>query len=56
MTLKEFLEYREHRFDKEAGYGCSDTYAAYKEGWHDACRDIQEVLEAHGFNLDIPLD
>ena len=55
MTLREFLEYREHRFDKERGYGCSEHYSGYKEGWHDACRDIREVLERHGFDMDIPL-
>lgn len=56
MTLREFLEYRKNRFKKEHNCPSSDHYKGYREGWHDACRDIIEVLEAHGFDLDMPLE
>lgn len=54
MTLKEFLEYREHRFD---GLGLEDPfYRIYAEGWTDAVKDIRTVLERHDVNLEIPLE
>lgn len=54
MTLKEFLEYREHRFDS---LGLEDPfYRIYAEGWTDAIKDIRTVLECHGVNLEIPLE
>ena len=54
MTLKEFLEYREHRFD---GLGLEDPFLQiYAEGWTDAVKDIRTVLECHGVNLEIPLE
>lgn len=56
MTLKEFLEYREHRFDSLTDHDCSGTYVAYAEGWTAAVKDIRTVLERHGFDLEIPLE
>ena len=53
MTLREFLEYREHRFDKEHNCPCSEHYAGYREGWHDAARDIREVLEHWGVDMNM---
>lgn len=58
MTLKEFLEYREHRFDDELVYNlkCPEEHIAYANGWSDAVKDIRTVLERHGVNLEIPLE
>lgn len=54
MTLKEFLEYREHRFD---GLGLEDPfYQIYAEGWADAIKDIRTALERNEVNLEIPLE
>lgn len=54
MTLKEFLEIREHRFDD---LGPEDPYyRIYANGWTDAVKDIRRCLERHGFNLEIPLE
>lgn len=56
MTLKEFLDIREHRFDKDE-LTKSDGYVYhYANGWTDAVKDIQRCLERHGFNLEIPLE
>lgn len=55
MTLKEFLEYREHRFDGMRDKFC-DLNKRYIDGWTDAVKDIRTVLEAHAFDLEIPLD
>lgn len=55
MTLKEFLEYREHRFDNVYEF-LTDRSREYADGWRDAIKDIQTVLEAHGFDLEISLD
>lgn len=56
MTLKEFLEYREHRFDEELTTVPNELYRCYAEGWTDAVKDIRTVLEAHGFDLEISLE
>ena len=55
MTLKEFLEYREHRFDEELTTVPNELYRCYAEGWTDAVKDIRMVLEAHCFDLEISL-
>lgn len=55
MTLKEFLEYRERRFDDVNPSEYGELYQGYAEGWHDAVKDIRIVLEAH-FDLEIPLE
>lgn len=55
MTLREFLEYREHKYDDVDRYLCNSSYIAFTEGWTLAVKDIRMVLEAHGFNLEIPL-
>lgn len=52
MTLKEFLEYREHRFDNQIHDSCSEFHKGYMNGWHDVCHDILLVLKYHGFDLD----
>lgn len=52
MTLKELIECRGHKFDKEIGVSCSDHWNGYKTGWFNAYRDIREILEYHGFDLD----
>ena len=54
MTLKEYLEYREHRFDS---LGLGDPfYQIYAEGWTDAVKDIRTVLERNEVDLEIPLE
>ena len=54
MTLKELLEYKEHRFDS---LGLEDPfYRIYAEGWTDAIKDIRTILEVSGVNLEIPLE
>lgn len=56
MTLREFLEYREHRFDDAKIETANELYHVYAEGWTDAIKDIRTVLEAHGFDLEISLE
>ena len=56
MTLKEFLDIREHRFDDSNLGRTSLYYRGYMDGWTDVVKDIRTVLERHGFNLEIPLD
>lgn len=56
MTLKEFLEYREHRFNDVDPSEFGELYQGYAEGWTDAIKEIRMVLERHGFNMEIPLE
>lgn len=56
MTLKEFLDYRERRFDSENPEECGDYFRGYMDGWEHAIRDVIVTLEHHGFNLEIPLN
>lgn len=56
MTLKEFLDIREHRFDDAKTETANELYHVYAEGWTDAVKDIRMCLERHGFNLEIPLE
>lgn len=55
MTLKEFLEYREHRFDGKIPDEHSWYYNGYADGWQHAIKDIITVLERHDVDLEIPL-
>lgn len=52
MTLKELIESRGHKFDKEIGVSCSDSWNGYKTGWFWAYKDILAILEHHGFDLN----
>ena len=56
MTLKEFLDYRERRFDSKSSEECDDYYRGYMDGWEHAIRDVIVNLERHGVNLEISLD
>lgn len=52
MTLKELIECRGHKFDKEIGCPCSDHWNGYKTGWYWAYRDILELLEYYRFDTN----
>ena len=52
MTLKELIEIRGHKFDKEIGVSCSDHWNGYKTGWFCAYRDLMEILEHHCFDMN----
>ena len=56
MTLKEFLDYRERRFDSQNPNEYDDYSRGYTDGWEHAIRDVIVTLERHGFNLEIPLE
>ena len=56
MTLKEFLDHRERRFDSRDSDENNVYFRGYMDGWEHAIRDVIVTLERHGFNLDIPLE
>lgn len=55
MTLKELIEKRGHKYDDDVRnkVSASDFYSGYIRGWSQAYRDLQEILEQNGFNLNI---
>lgn len=55
MTLRDIIETRGHKFDKEIRdrVSVSDHWDGYRTGWYWAYRDLKEILEHHGFDLDI---
>lgn len=53
MTLKDLLDQRGHKFDKEIHCPCSDHWKGYMTGWHNAYRDIREILEYNGFDMNL---
>lgn len=53
MTLAEIIEKRGHKYDKEIGVSCSDHWNGYKAGWYWAYQDLKEILEYHGFDMNI---
>lgn len=50
MTLKELINLRK---EKESGIFLDQFWKGYSKGWEDAYRDIEEVLEQHGFDMNI---
>ena len=52
-TLRELIEQRGHKFDKEENCSCSEWWDGYRSGWFRAYQDIREILEYNGFNMDM---
>lgn len=53
MTLREFLKIRENRFNGSLDSACHAEAQGYIKGWTDAARDIREVLEHFGVDMDM---
>ena len=50
MTLKELIDRRKR---KDRGIFLDQFWKGYSKGWEDAYRDIEEILEQHGFDMNI---
>ena len=50
MTLKELIALRKK---KDSGIFLDQFWKGYSKGWEDAYRDIEEILEQHGFDMNI---
>ena len=53
MTLKEIIEMRGHKYDEDLKAAQSDFHKGYKSGWKWAYEDLKEILEQHGFNMEV---
>ena len=49
MTLKELINLRK---EKESGIFLDQFWKGYSKGWEDAYRDIEEILEQNGFDMN----
>ncbi len=50
MTLKELIDIRKK---KDSCMAMDKFWKGYSKGWEDAYRDIEEILEQNGFDLNI---
>ena len=53
MTLKDIIEVRGHKFDDSLKCSQADFWKGYKTGWKNAYQDLKEILEQHGFNMEV---
>lgn len=54
MTLKQIINCRGHKYDEDIlnHVSMADYSAGYQMGWKEAYRDIKEILEQNGFNMN----
>lgn len=52
MTLREVIDDRQHKYNEQLGASCSDQWKGYMIGWHNAYKDLAEILEQNGFNIE----
>ena len=52
MTLKEIIELRGNKYTP---CSCSDFQKGYEEGWKCAYRDLKEILEQNGFDMNVEI-
>lgn len=58
MTLRDVIETRGHKYDEQLQLKVSGSefWTGYHTGWYWAYRDLKEILEHYGFNLDISIE
>ena len=53
-TLNEIINLRQHKHDEDRK---NDSfmmfYQGYMEGWYSAYRDLKEILEQNGFDMNV---
>ena len=54
-TLGEIISLRQNKYNERKNRTFSDFFQGYFEGWYSAYRDLKEILEQNGFNLDVPV-
>lgn len=52
MTLREVIEKRQHKYDKEYPHCHSERRKQYMTGWYWAYQDLLEILEQHNFDMN----
>lgn len=52
MTVQEVLNDRLHKYDEAIKASCEPEFKGYMKGWHDAYRDILEIMEQNDFNTN----
>ena len=52
LTLKEVIEKRQHKYDKDLKCSCNEWYKGYMCGWYSAYQDLSEILEQNGFDMN----
>ena len=55
-TLGEIISLRQNKYNEERkNPSISEFYQGRFDGWYSAYRDLKEILEQNGFNLDVPV-
>ena len=55
-TLKDIIALRGNKYADDAkNPSYTEFWQGYFEGWKNAYRDLKEILEQNGFNLDVPV-
>ena len=52
LTLKEVIEKRQHKYDKDLKCSCNEWYKGHMCGWYSAYQDLSEILEQNGFDVN----
>ena len=52
MTLREVIETRQNKYDKKYPYCHNEECKSYMTGWYWAYKDLFEILEQHGFDMN----
>lgn len=55
-TLGEIISLRQNKYNEDRkNPSFSDFFQGRFDGWYSAYRDLKEILEQNGFNLDVPV-
>lgn len=52
VTLKEIIENRSHKTQREYVHTMTDYWQGYYAGWDNAYKDLKEILEYNKINLE----
>ena len=55
-TLGEIISLRQNKYNEDRkNPSFSEFFQGRFDGWYSAYRDLKEILEQNGFNLDVPV-
>ena len=53
MKLAQLINIRGNKFAEDVKYSCTDFHKGYMEGWRWAYKDLKEILEQNGFDMNV---
>lgn len=55
-TLGEIISLRQNKYNEDRkNPSISEFFQGRFDGWYSAYRDLKEILEQNGFNMDVPV-